>query len=64
MPDNLKTDEIYLIIVKTDGQILRFIPEDRKTYQICLEAVKNSETAMHHVPEKFRDGIMGELWNM
>ena len=39
-----------IAIVTQDGWCLRYIPENLKTYELCLAAVTNCETAVFHVP--------------
>jgi len=45
------TDEDYKLAVSLDGGVLAFIPEDRKTIELCEIAVKNEQYAEHFVPK-------------
>ena len=44
---NLKTKEMCLHVVKTNGKLLRFV--DQQTEEICIEAVKNTIEAIKYI---------------
>lgn len=54
IPSNLITPQIYIELVKKDGQILEKIPEEMKTKEICLEAIKNGGK-LKFVPKELRN---------
>jgi len=54
VPEELKTYEFCLEMVKDSGGDLEFVPEHLKTAEICLEAVKNSGYALEYVPENLK----------
>ena len=49
VPENLKTPEMCLDVVKQNGLTLRFVPENLKTAELCLEAVKSSSKALNNL---------------
>ncbi|MDR2719167.1 MAG: DUF4116 domain-containing protein [Treponema sp.] len=50
-----ETDEKKaLSLVKKDGMALEDVPEELKTYNVCLEAVRNFGLALSNVPEKHK----------
>jgi hypothetical protein len=42
--------------VKSDGSALEFVPEEHKTLELCLEAVRNDRDgkALMYVPEELK----------
>ena len=36
------TDDIYMLLVNKDGRILRYIPKNKRTHEICETAVKQN----------------------
>jgi hypothetical protein len=52
---DLKDPDLYMMAIKSNGNLLRNFPEKRKTKKICLEAVKQNGIWLNGVPEKFRD---------
>ena len=60
IPEKFKTDEFYIYAIdniETVGDIrtlLLNIPKARRTYEVCLAAVKKCGMALLHVPKKFK----------
>lgn len=52
IPDQYKTYELYLAVVKKTGIALRFVPEHLRDYQMCLQAVLSNEWALEYVPKE------------
>ena len=48
----MRTPEICLEAVKSDGSALKYVPEDIKTPEMCLEAVKHSGLAISSIPKE------------
>jgi len=57
VPENLKP-AICLDVVKKNGGALNYVPEEFRTYELCLEAVAaeayDSDYALNYVPNKHR----------
>jgi len=51
--------DTYLKTVKQDGRALCYVPEEHKTYELCLEAIKENHYAIEFVPEGHKTY---ELW--
>lgn len=49
-----KPSKCYPIAVQQDGMKLADVPDDFKTPEICLAAVRNNRFAFQFVPEKFK----------
>ena len=50
--------EIYLSAVKKKGESLKYIPEESKTYEMCLAAMNNTLSAVYYIPDDmFSDEI-------
>lgn len=47
---SLFTEKFILEAVRIDGTYLEYIPRDKKTWNICLEAMKQSDEAFQYVP--------------
>jgi hypothetical protein len=47
-------DKDWLIIVKQNGSLLKYIPDSLITSEICLEAVKENGHSLTHVPMSLR----------
>jgi hypothetical protein len=68
LPDTLKTEEFYLCCVRINGAYLQDVPEHLRSYELCLEAVKNNGNALEFVDanmlstEEYKEicGISGE----
>ena len=45
------TNDDYILLVNENGYILDDIPDDKKTNEICKNAVKQSGHALEYVPE-------------
>jgi hypothetical protein len=56
-PD-LFTDDVIKIGIKYNSAMLRIMPDDRKTLEVCTTAVKKNPTNIAYVPEEFRP----KLW--
>lgn len=61
IPDELKTDEICQIAVENahirtsnSESILYYVPPERRSYALCLSAVKKDGAAIRDVPQKHR----------
>ena len=50
-----------LKIVKQNGWAIKYVPEEHKTFELCLEAVKQDVWTLVYVPEQFREKIKQEL---
>lgn len=55
LPKHLRTEEFYKIAVTLHVNALYSVYEDLKTYDICLEAVRENGLAITDVPDKFLD---------
>lgn len=50
----VKTDgDSYAEKVKRDGSELGYVPSEFVTFEMCLDAVRSSGQAIHHVPKRF-----------
>lgn len=50
--------EIYLAAVKKKGESLKYVPEESKTYEMCLAAMHSTLSAVFYVPDDmFSDEI-------
>jgi hypothetical protein len=47
---SLFTEKFILEAVRIDGTYLEYIPRDKKTWRVCLEAMKQSDDALRYVP--------------
>ena len=70
IPENLKTEELYLNLAKSQpgyvteykdkttkiyiSSVLGLIPENMRTFEICLKEVKNNTFALRYVPENMK----------
>ena len=54
VPTFLITDEMYILWMGIYGENLQYVPEDRRTLEICKAAVNKSGAALLYVPEEFR----------
>lgn len=54
-PRFLRTEEFYKIAVTLHVDALYSVYEDHKTYDVCLEAVRENGLAIEDVPDKFLD---------
>ena len=43
------------------GDALRYVPEEFKTAELCLAAVKADESALEYVPESLRNEVTAAL---
>jgi hypothetical protein len=55
IPDEFKTESLYLAAVQLFGYAVKFVPEKHKTAELCLAAVKRDDGALEYVPEKFAE---------
>ena len=55
MKNRIKTREEYLEMVKRDGRVLQFVPDNIKDREICLEAVKRDGRVLQFVPDNIKD---------
>ena len=51
IPDDMKTDKLCKITVKSYGYLLQLVPEDKKTYDLCKIAVRQDGQALLFVPK-------------
>ena len=52
IPVENHTEELYKIAVESYGISLEFIPEDKRTTDLCISAIKNSNgNAIRFIPE-------------
>ena len=58
MPEEIKTAEICMEAVKSNGIALKYIPEEFRTTEIYKEAIKNNGTALEYVPEEIKTAEM------
>ena len=60
--NEITTEEEALAAVRKRGRVLKYVPENLKTAEICLEAVKNLlEKDLEIVPEPLRDEVRRAL---
>ncbi len=60
VPLRIKTPDLCLEAVKSDGRALVFVPEALKTPELCLVAVKQNPQALRWVPEALRTGEIAD----
>ena len=41
--------------LKSDGEAIKYVPEELLTPEMCLEAVKRNEEAIRYVPEELKN---------
>jgi len=54
VPEELRTEQIYLALVKNDGSALRVVPKELRTERMCFTAVSNNGSALGYVPKELR----------
>lgn len=47
----LTSNEINKEIMNIDGRMLEFVKDENKTFEICLDAVLNSNEAINYIPK-------------
>ena len=47
--------------LQLDSLLLEHVPEEHKTYEMCLEAVKENPMALEFVPEEYHKELAGEV---
>lgn len=62
-PDDEKYDLYALIAAASGGDAMKHIPMNKRTYEMCREAVYRDADALMYVPEEFRDKIINEIKN-
>ena len=55
MPDELKTYELCLSMVKRDGLVLDAVPMKYRDYDLCLAAFQRTPECFPSIPDEFRD---------
>ena len=61
VPENLITQKICMELAKRDGRVLKNIPKEMKTRDLCIETIKNGGD-IEEVPEEFRNADMYIDW--
>jgi len=46
--------DAYLKNIKTNGLLLKYIPEEDRTYEICKQAILQNRKAYEYVPNKLK----------
>ena len=54
-------NSLVLHAVKARGELLKDVPDDQKTYEVCLAAVKQNEAALQYVPLRLLSAIKEKL---
>jgi hypothetical protein len=54
VPDELITEDLYVLLVKEDGYYLQSIPDELKTRKICKIAMEQNKFAAQFVPDKMK----------
>lgn len=53
--DDARTDELFMLAVRTDGQCLRLVPKEKVTLEMCLEYLETLHHSwhrdFHYIPE-------------
>jgi hypothetical protein len=56
LPEKFQTESLYLNAVKcTERPVLRFVPDQFKTYDVCKCAIKATGESLQYVPKEFVD---------
>jgi len=53
VPENLRTAELYMEAVRSNGYALRFVPKNLRTAGLCMEAMKRDGFSLADIPEEF-----------
>lgn len=52
--------ELYLIAVRKNGEMLKFIPDKYKTKELCIAAFNKNPNALRYMPKKYKTRDMAQ----
>ena len=55
IPEELIDEDFYIDMVSINGILLKNVPEEKRTKELCEKAIDNKFEAIEYVPEKFKD---------
>jgi hypothetical protein len=59
--EKITNEEEALATVRLDGETLEFVPENLRTPELCLEAVKQDGKALYYIHQPLRDEVRRRL---
>lgn len=54
IPEHLKTDQTYKLAVETNETALKWVPIEKRSYEMCLSAVERDGYQLEFVPERMK----------
>ena len=55
IPNSIINDEFYMDMVSINGVLLRYVPLEKRTKELCEKAIQNKFDAIESIPEKFKN---------
>jgi hypothetical protein len=60
-PENEITPEMCFVAIQYWGAALQYVPDKYKTYELCLDAVRQNAWTLDDVSEKLREEVCGRF---